>query len=423
MITSYYDNITISGSGLMKANQPWSGYYDVKPAIWATAHVTQFAEPGWLYLEGQGNGYLSGNGSYTALTSPDGKELSIILETVDALKPQDIKFNLSADFNDRTFYLWKTDSVSQFVQLKPIRLKNGTLSLTLDKGAIYSLSTTTGQQKGVADTSPIPKSTPFQLPFRESYETYRINSLPKFSSDISGVFEVTGSKKNKYLKQRVLKKGIEWTSSLNPEPFTIVGDTVLKDYSVKVDVRLNRHNQSVCLIGRIPKIVQNDIQLPGYWLKVSTDGTYKLGKSGKSLSSGRFDLQNRYIKARRFFTDDTQYDIILNASEIKSLPDSVKALFDGLNNMLTITEENEIKLTLYKNGSYSINKDDILASGKIDFPVKSWHKAKLSFKANTISAFWDSKRLCSIEDSTFKNGYCGWGSGWHEAEFDNVVIE
>jgi len=36
MINSYYDNLPYPNRSLMKANQPWSGYYEVAPPIWAT---------------------------------------------------------------------------------------------------------------------------------------------------------------------------------------------------------------------------------------------------------------------------------------------------------------------------------------------------------------------------------------------------
>lgn len=32
-ITCYYDNLPLPGSGLMRANTPWSGHYDLQPAL------------------------------------------------------------------------------------------------------------------------------------------------------------------------------------------------------------------------------------------------------------------------------------------------------------------------------------------------------------------------------------------------------
>ena len=51
LITSYYENLPLPKSGPMKANTPWSGHYEVPPALWAIAHTTQFAQPGWQYLD------------------------------------------------------------------------------------------------------------------------------------------------------------------------------------------------------------------------------------------------------------------------------------------------------------------------------------------------------------------------------------
>lgn len=76
-ITSYYDNLAAPNSGLMYANTPWSGYYDVQSTIWVTAHTTQFAKPGWQYLD-SGCGHLPDRGTYVSLRSPDAKDWSII---------------------------------------------------------------------------------------------------------------------------------------------------------------------------------------------------------------------------------------------------------------------------------------------------------------------------------------------------------
>ena len=69
-ITSYYDILAAPNSGLMYANTPWSGYYDVQSTIWVTAHTTQFAQPGWQYLDAS-SGYLPEKGTYVTLRSPE----------------------------------------------------------------------------------------------------------------------------------------------------------------------------------------------------------------------------------------------------------------------------------------------------------------------------------------------------------------
>ena len=73
-ITSYYDNLPLPGSGLMRANTPWSGHYELQPALWVTAHTTQFARPGWKYLD-SGCLLLPGAGSVVALQVPERQRL------------------------------------------------------------------------------------------------------------------------------------------------------------------------------------------------------------------------------------------------------------------------------------------------------------------------------------------------------------
>lgn len=88
-ITSYYDILAAPNSGLIYASTPWSGHYDVQGAIWATAHTTQFAQPGWQYLDSS-CGYLPDRGDYVSLKSSNGRDWSVILQTIDAKQAQHV---------------------------------------------------------------------------------------------------------------------------------------------------------------------------------------------------------------------------------------------------------------------------------------------------------------------------------------------
>jgi galactosylceramidase len=74
--------------GFLTIASPWSGHYDVLPSLWATAHTTQFVQPGWQYIDGA-TGFLQDAdgkvvGSYVTLKAPSKSDYSVIIETADA---------------------------------------------------------------------------------------------------------------------------------------------------------------------------------------------------------------------------------------------------------------------------------------------------------------------------------------------------
>ena len=81
LIASYYEGLPWYGTALLTAVEPWSGNFDNENVgvLWASAHTTQFAQPGWWYLkQGEGSGFLAQGGSYVTLT--DGTDFSIVIE-------------------------------------------------------------------------------------------------------------------------------------------------------------------------------------------------------------------------------------------------------------------------------------------------------------------------------------------------------
>jgi hypothetical protein len=291
-VTSYYDNLAAPNSGLMYANTPWSGHYNVQAAIWVTAHTTQFAQPGWQYLDGA-CGYLKGQGSYVTLKAPATSDYSIIVETVDATEPQESEFQVSGGLSTGTLHVWETSASKSFEKVSDITPVKGSFRITLDPDAIYSLTTTVGQAKGTV-TPPPPA--PFPFPYTDDFESTAIGKTPKYLSDQAGAFEVAACSghQGKCLRQVVDQHPIIWHSCI-PDPFTFLGNADWSDYEVSTDVMMEATG-NVILAGRVDSadwFQERKARWPsGYVLSIQHDGTWEIdstrfNQASVKLASGK----------------------------------------------------------------------------------------------------------------------------------------
>lgn len=288
LVTSYYDNLSIPNSGLMYAKTPWSGYFEVQPAIWAAAHTTQFTEPGWRYVD-SGCGYLE-KGSYVTLKSPDGRDFSLIIESADTSGSQTVTFEIDPVFGNRTLHIWKTTrGKCEFEKQPDLKIRNHKFTIKLEGKSAYSITTTTGQTKGYYKA---PENSPFPFPYKTGFENDSIGQLAKYFIDQAGVFE-TGKRtdgKGNCLKQVIDHQGIEWEVSHNPAVETILGDTSWTDYEVHTDVIITENTGTAKLLGRImdPK---RGIDYPdGYTFIVTTGNKWTLMEGNKVIGSGWADF-------------------------------------------------------------------------------------------------------------------------------------
>jgi hypothetical protein len=278
-VTSYYDNLAAPHSGLMYANTPWSGYYQVQSAIWVTAHTTQFAQPGWRYID-RACGYLKGKGSYVTLKDPSSNDYSVVVETVDATEPQEVTFQITGGLSTGTVHLWQTNASTSFEKLNDIHPQNSSFAVTLEPDSIYSLTTTTGQRRGDA-TPPPPSSFPF--PYTENFESTALGKAPKYLADQDGAFEVapcTG-RQGQCLRQVVSLRPIAW-GDISPDPVTFLGSEEWSDYEVSTDAMLEEPG-NLALVGRIDSadwFQDGKARWPSaYVLTVQQDGTWELNCS------------------------------------------------------------------------------------------------------------------------------------------------
>ena len=272
-ITSYYDNLAAPNSGLMYANTPWSGHYNVQGATWATAHTTQFAQPGWHYLE-KSCGYLPEKGDYVALS--DGHDWSVVLQTIDAAHPQTVRFQVQGGLSTGTVHMWETNSRHTFDHVADVPVRGAAFTYTFDPDSLYSLTTTTGQAKGTVEP---PSSAPFPFPYRDNFESTELHRSPKFLSDQDGAFEVLpcSGRSGKCLEQLITERPIPWGPL--PDPWTLAGNAASTDYQIDADVRIDGPG-SAMIIGRIDSadvFRSHEARLPsGYTFRLHSNGDWEL---------------------------------------------------------------------------------------------------------------------------------------------------
>ena len=316
-ITSYYDNLAAPNSGLMYANTPWSGRYDVQGAIWATAHTTQFAAPGWRYLDAA-SGYLPENGSYVSMRSPDGKNWSVILETIGATEPQSVSFRLAGGLAVSQVHLWQTNDAHTFAHVADITPVKAEFTYTFDPDSLYSLTTTTGQGKGTAEPPP---AASFPLPYTDDFDSTAIGHSPKYLADQDGAFEVhpCQGRAGRCLEQVITEIPVPWGPL--PDPFTLAGDAAWTDYTVSADAHFLSTAPAV-LMGRIDSSdVFRDAHArwpSGYVLRVKPSGAWE-------LLSAAYQRPTSTLASGSARLDPAQWHHI----ELRFHGDRIEALLDG----------------------------------------------------------------------------------------------
>jgi galactosylceramidase len=301
-VTSYYDILAAPNSGLMYANTPWSGHYDVQGAIWATAHTTQFAQPGWQYLD-RSSGYLPEHGDYVSLRSADARNWSVILETIDAIHPQQVHFKLAGGLRGDTVHIWETNAKRTFEHVADVPVQNGLFAYTFDPDSLYSLTTTTGQGKGSARP---PTQSPFPFPYREDFEKVPLDGMPHYLSDQDGAFQVEQcvDRAGRCLEQVITRKPTPWGPL--PDPWTLAGDSHWTDYEIEADVHFEGPGD-ITLMGRINSadiFKDKKARYPsGYVFVIDELGAWKLlscayNKPNSILAVGKVNLS--VVKWHRF---------------------------------------------------------------------------------------------------------------------------
>jgi galactosylceramidase len=315
LIASYYSGLPYYRDGLMTAVEPWSGHYEVMGPIWISAHTTQFSEIGYMYLKaGSGVGHLADGGSYVTLMDPVTKDFTIVIETMShdhskcirpslppyTVSPQMATFQLKGSMASVTsLNRWTSSlkygsgSVSEyFIHGDNVTVESGTFTISLPVDTVVTLSTLSGQQKG--SFPDIPPSTPFPLPYSDSFDSYPKYSEAQYFADQSGVFEITAAenKGGNVMVQTVPERPVTWCDDAN-QPNTLIGSITWQNVTAEVSVLLEANDTAAFLAVRMDKGGCGVASATGVFLWLDSKGFYNITTdlAGKNqVKSDRFPV-------------------------------------------------------------------------------------------------------------------------------------
>ena len=373
---------------MLIAQEPWSGNYHVREALWGYAHYGQFTRVGWRYID-DGCLNLPGGGSMVTMRDPQTGDYSIIAETKGAKKTQTIKVKIAYGLSTDKLCVWYSDASQQFVRMKDITPKGGSFSITLKPDAVYSISTTRGQQKGTFDN--IPASKPFPISYEDDFEQYKNPSewgyLPHYLADLIGCFELVnapslagraGGESGTCLQQVVGSHTLSWAPEWHH--YTILGDASWTDYELSADVYLNPGDEAG-VMGRLCDVGSGyGIWAKGYYLKMDDKGKVTL-----ILTRGKLDK-------KELIGDKEQQAIILARKDVEI------------------------------GGEYTLAEATVN-----NIAALQWHNLKLRFLGDQITGYVDGVEVVSVKSDHYGKGMAGLIAPLKERRvstpyFDNLKI-
>ncbi|MBR5394412.1 MAG: galactosylceramidase [Bacteroidaceae bacterium] len=374
---------------MVLAREPWSGHYQVREALWGYAHYGQFTEVGWRYVD-DGCGNLPKGGTVATLRNPKTGDFSMIFETKGATERQTVKVKVGKGLSKGKLCVWRSTKDEQFVQQPD--LKGGLFTITLEPNAVYSISTTTGQQHGAyAD---IPASKPFPIPYSDDFEQYEKpvewGYLPHYLADLIGAFEIVDApaptlnsqlstlNSSKCIRQTVSEHTLSWAPEWHH--YTILGDSAWTDYEVSADVYLNPQDEAA-VMGRLCDVGSGyGIWAKGYYLKLDDHGKVTL-----ILTRGKRDQ-------KELIGDKEQQEAILARKDVEI------------------------------GGEYTLSEAKVGGITSLQ-----WHNLKLRFEGDDITGYVDGKEVVKTTSDHYRTGMAGLMAPLQEKRvctpyFDNLKI-
>ena len=263
-----YDGTPEHNNGLIRADSPTTGFFSVTPSLYAVAHTSRFARPGWLTLDAAkttDGGVLARGGTYRLRYSSGANPAWALVICKFAtggndagnnrVSPEFATFQLAGALypaSGATAYVFVTAygaagnrNASFLTNTQNITVIGGHFSLWLDANTHITIT-------NVAPAAPPPVLTPPAVPAAfpaifssdAAWATARPGQSPPLLSDVSGAFEmVDDATAGVAVKQMAASKPFTRYGT-DTAPHAILGDQAWSDVSASVEVFLRSASDS-----------------------------------------------------------------------------------------------------------------------------------------------------------------------------------
>lgn len=301
LMSAYARGMGYDGDGLLRAEWPTSGHFEVTPMFWYHLHWSLFTNPGWKLMkcsdmpkqDNVEHNYpresieasmpcaLNGGGNYAVLMSQDGQDISIIVETLQhnasrcirndprgdwpVSKTQFATFNLPPSLTSTSLQVWRSCASWEYpafndtymLRLHPdLPIENHSVKTILERDCYYTFTSVKNRMKpNIPSTTP--PSEAFPLPYTEDFEISVGGEAPYFG-DQMGKWETVnagGGREGHACRQIIPLQGpwpiLEPQCNEHSTPLSIIGDVYWEDMTVTADVLLEESHVGAALALRV----------------------------------------------------------------------------------------------------------------------------------------------------------------------------
>jgi len=416
-VSAMYEGTQFSPKHLIRASDPWSGYWEGDVGVVAVRHFHQFVDKGWEYVEGAtGGDGTKGDGGTNVDTST---RTVLTARTPSGTNPQWTQVHANNTRTDRYFevkvadlgkrgrplYAWETrgpdagesydanyfQNIGYYAPVRTEVVGGVEHDVYRVRVPAYSIVTLSTLRRGVrattaeyrpGDFAPRARDEILGLPYRDDFEydgypstvvggrrmTYleRRGGTPRYTADQDGAFEVvaTGDRRHRHVlrqQNHAHNRGYVWNVwgdgrqnlPSTAAPSTVLGDHRWADYAATVDFRLD-------LVDRDPTL------------------------------ANFAGLGVRQVYARG--GDQATYAV-----------------------------------RVHEDGRWELRKlDAVVASGAVSgLDAGAWHTLSIVASANVVTATLDGATLAEYADTSANpvlSGRVALVSGYYNTEYDNLAI-